>query len=279
MNTHGSGDKANLVLQEHFDPEGTGVLAIPVQEEGRHRRPDLPESEGDETTERIPKHRLNRRPRAWRTWLQVTLALCALVTVGCALGLLLPRAPETVNPATLAAPTSVVPAPATSRTPGLTALSITTTTMPPAPPPPTEEVQRVEMLPPVTRDPMPPCGPASRASLDHWLDQASQAIMAAGEREITDRDAVHILIRFESSGDPCAENLWDSNAARGTPSQGLIQAIGPTFRRWALPGFTEPFHPVDSIIAGVRYARGRYGSESSAPGVLSIRRGGSYVPY
>lgn len=123
------------------------------------------------------------------------------------------------------------------------------------------------------------CGVASYEARERWIDQASAALVWHGERPITDRAAVVVIIEKESSGDPCAINLWDSNFYAGTPSKGLIQAIDPTFERWHFPGYSEIYHPVDSIIAGVRYARGRYGSESNVPGVVGMRAGRGYVGY
>jgi SLT domain-containing protein len=65
----------------------------------------------------------------------------------------------------------------------------------------------------------------------------------------------------ESGGNPRAINLWDSNAARGTPSIGLMQTIGPTFNAYAgrfrSRGIYDPFA---NIYAGLNYAVQRYGS-------------------
>ncbi|WP_226358483.1 MULTISPECIES: transglycosylase SLT domain-containing protein [unclassified Pseudonocardia] len=65
----------------------------------------------------------------------------------------------------------------------------------------------------------------------------------------------------ESSGDPNAINLWDSNARRGDPSIGLMQVIGSTYRAYA-----DPRHnfgqrdPLSNILAGMRWSIKRYGS-------------------
>ncbi|RSM66637.1 lytic transglycosylase [Amycolatopsis sp. WAC 01376] len=132
---------------------------------------------------------------------------------------------------------------------------------------------------PPAKDSNPSCGPAKGDALDRWIAQASAALEHVGERPITDRDALRLIIAAESSGDPCAVNNWDINARRGTPSIGLVQTIRPTFDRWALPGYGDIRHPVDNIIAGVRYARGRYGSESHVPGVVGRRTGARYSGY
>ena len=94
-----------------------------------------------------------------------------------------------------------------------------------------------------------------------------------------DPAAIATIIARESGGDPDAINTWDANAERGTPSQGLMQTIGPTFEAYKLPGHDEITDPVDNIIAGVRYAVDRYGSVSAVPGVEALARGDAYVGY
>jgi tape measure domain-containing protein len=65
----------------------------------------------------------------------------------------------------------------------------------------------------------------------------------------------------ESGGNPRAINLWDSNAARGTPSIGLMQTIGPTFAAYAGPFRSRGIYdPLANIYAGINYAINRYGS-------------------
>ena len=94
-----------------------------------------------------------------------------------------------------------------------------------------------------------------------------------------DPDDIATIIEHESGGDPEATNNWDSNADKGTPSQGLMQTIGPTFDAHKLPGHGEITDPIDNIIAGVRYAIDRYGSVSQVPGVEAVARGDAYVGY
>lgn len=68
-------------------------------------------------------------------------------------------------------------------------------------------------------------------------------------------------IRMESGGNPNAINLWDSNAAAGHPSMGLMQVIQGTFN-----AFAGPFrglgilNPLANIFAGLNYALHRYSS-------------------
>lgn len=69
------------------------------------------------------------------------------------------------------------------------------------------------------------------------------------------------LIQRESGGNPMAINRTDSNAARGTPSKGLMQTIGPTFSAYALRGYDRDIYdPLSNILAGLRYIVARYHS-------------------
>jgi len=90
------------------------------------------------------------------------------------------------------------------------------------------------------------------------------------------------LIGRESGGNPNAVNNWDSNAAKGTPSKGLMQTIGPTFNAYKMPGFNNIFGPLDNILAGLRYIRATYGSIFNVQqAVGATPRGydvGGYVP-
>jgi SLT domain-containing protein len=76
----------------------------------------------------------------------------------------------------------------------------------------------------------------------------------------------------ESSGNPDAVNNWDSNAAAGTPSIGLMQVIQPTFDAYALPGYDDIYNPVDNIIAAAIYAQDTYGGLDN---VVADRCGGA----
>ncbi|MGH3916642.1 MAG: transglycosylase SLT domain-containing protein [Pseudonocardiaceae bacterium] len=87
-------------------------------------------------------------------------------------------------------------------------------------------------------------------SLDGWIAKALGLMglpqaLAPGVKKI---------IMHESTGNPHAINNWDSNAARGTPSQGLMQTIPSTFRACALPSLRDRkiTDPVANITAGVR---------------------------
>ncbi|MEY9846657.1 hypothetical protein ABH940_003744 [Streptacidiphilus sp. BW17] len=92
-----------------------------------------------------------------------------------------------------------------------------------------------------------------------WIAQA-QSILAAHGDHVPPAAAIAARAMTESSGNPSAENNWDSNAAAGTPSIGLLQVIQPTFDTYSLPGYSNIWNPVDNIIAAVRYANARYGA-------------------
>ena len=113
-----------------------------------------------------------------------------------------------------------------------------------------------------------------------WIRQAQAILAAAGvPADKMNANAIAMIIQHESGGNPNAQNNWDSNAAKGTPSIGLMQTIQPTFDSYRLPGHDDIRNPVDNIIAGVRYAISRYGSVSNVPGVVGVNSGGSYVGY
>jgi hypothetical protein len=69
----------------------------------------------------------------------------------------------------------------------------------------------------------------------------------------------------ESGGNPNAINNWDSNAAAGIPSKGLMQVIPPTFAAYAMPGYASNIYdPLSNILASMRYAISRYGNLANA---------------
>ncbi|MFH9606856.1 NlpC/P60 family protein [Streptomyces sp. NPDC017448] len=72
------------------------------------------------------------------------------------------------------------------------------------------------------------------------------------------RGLVTIAYR-ESNYRKNAVNNWDSNAKNGTPSKGLMQVIGPTFkahRAKSLPN--DPLNPAASVAASANYIESRY---------------------
>ncbi|MFC1403440.1 MULTISPECIES: transglycosylase SLT domain-containing protein [Streptacidiphilus] len=96
-------------------------------------------------------------------------------------------------------------------------------------------------------------------TLDGWIAEA-RAVLAANGDHVPSAESIKARAMTESSGNPDAENHWDSNESLYGGTYGLLQTIKPTFAQWALPGHTDIMDPVDSIISGVRYANDRYGS-------------------
>ncbi|MYW49291.1 transglycosylase SLT domain-containing protein, partial [Streptomyces sp. SID161] len=96
-------------------------------------------------------------------------------------------------------------------------------------------------------------------NLDGWIRE-SLAIMAEKKIPGTYNGIYRNVIR-ESSGNPSAINLWDSNAAKGIPSKGLLQVIDPTFNAYHVAGTSfDIYDPVANITAACNYAAARYGS-------------------
>lgn len=113
-----------------------------------------------------------------------------------------------------------------------------------------------------------------------WIAQAREILIQEGvPADQIDDKAIATIIEHESGGNPSIVNDWDSNAAAGHPSKGLMQTIDSTFNSYAVPGHTDILNPVDNIVAASRYAIHRYGSLSDVPGVVAVRHGGAYVGY
>ncbi|MGV9453624.1 transglycosylase SLT domain-containing protein [Streptomyces sp. NPDC003635] len=96
-------------------------------------------------------------------------------------------------------------------------------------------------------------------NLDGWI-RASLQVMAQNGIPGS-YDGIYRNIIRESSGNQYAINNWDSNAAAGTPSKGLLQVIDPTFQAYHVAGTSyDPYDPVANITAACNYAAQRYGS-------------------
>jgi uncharacterized protein YukE len=126
----------------------------------------------------------------------------------------------------------------------------------------------------------PPAGGPPPGNVQEWIRQAIEILRANGIN-VSEADAQRIwqIIQHESGGNPHAINNWDSNAAKGTPSKGLMQTIDPTFDGYKLPGHGDIWNPVDNICAGVNYAVSRYGSLANVPGIKAMASGGDYRGY
>jgi LysM repeat protein len=110
-----------------------------------------------------------------------------------------------------------------------------------------------------------PSGQTYTNNLDGWIKH-SLAIMAQNGIPGSYNGIQRNIMR-ESSGNPNAINLWDSNAAAGHPSIGLLQVIQPTFNAYHVPGTSfSLYDPVANITAACNYAFHVYGSIDNVNG-------------
>jgi TP901 family phage tail tape measure protein len=125
---------------------------------------------------------------------------------------------------------------------------------------------------------------ASAGGSGQWSGVAAQALAAEGEGA-TWLPLLLQRMNQESGGNPAAVNLWDSNAAAGTPSVGLMQVIGPTYARYKDPRFdTGPYaygvseDAMANITAAIRYTESTYGSLSAWGQAGGYDSGGWLMP-
>lgn len=106
-------------------------------------------------------------------------------------------------------------------------------------------------------------------------DWARQGLGIGGAFPPTESNIQKIVDRAmqESGGDPYAVNNWDSNAAAGTPSKGLMQIIEPTWESYRATYGADmgPFdknwmNPIKSVAVASRYMKSRYGYVVGATG-------------
>lgn len=101
------------------------------------------------------------------------------------------------------------------------------------------------------------------AGVAQWKPQVLQALSMLGQ-PASWLNTVLRRMNQESGGNPNAINNWDSNAAAGMPSQGLMQTIPGTFAAYAGPFAGRGIRdPLANIYAGLNYAIHRYGSLSA----------------
>ncbi|WP_051742941.1 LysM peptidoglycan-binding domain-containing protein [Kitasatospora sp. MBT66] len=155
--------------------------------------------------------------------------------------------PDGSAPVARPAPKAITPAPAAAPAPAPAAAAKAPEE--PAPAPAAEQ---------------PPAAPVTGYSDDlaGWIEQARDILRANGDL-VPSAAAIEARAMAESGGNPLAENHWDSNEALYGGTYGLLQTIRPTFDAYSLPGHRNILNPVDSIVAGVRYANATYGSFES----------------
>lgn len=113
-------------------------------------------------------------------------------------------------------------------------------------------------------------------SLDGWI---AKALGLMGLPQALS-EGVKSIIMHESGGNPNAINNWDSNAAAGIPSQGLMQTIPSTFKACVLPSLADrPItDPIANITAGVRSMIAHHGLGAVMAGGRRDARG-NYIGY
>ena len=114
---------------------------------------------------------------------------------------------------------------------------------------------------------------------EQWRDTILAALSRTG-RPSSEEGVTEQQVDIESGGNPNARNDWDSNAAKGDPSIGLLQVIGSTFRAFrdtSLPD--DQTHPLANLVAGIKYATATYGGPSSIwPTTAGYAAGGMFSP-
>ncbi|CAM5579917.1 transglycosylase SLT domain-containing protein [Streptomyces abikoensis] len=112
---------------------------------------------------------------------------------------------------------------------------------------------------PVQAAPAAPAPKVYANNLDGWIKEALDIMKAKGIPG--SYNGIYRNIMRESTGNPRAINLWDSNAAKGIPSKGLLQVIDPTFKAYHVEGTSwDIYDPVANITAACNYAAKVYGS-------------------
>lgn len=117
----------------------------------------------------------------------------------------------------------------------------------------------------IFRESEPKVNYVASKGVEQWRSLATKALQLTGQYSAANLNRLLYQMQTESSGNPNAINLWDSNAKRGTPSKGLMQVIDPTFCAYAMAPYNKNiWDPLSNMIASIRYAVSRYGSLSRA---------------
>lgn len=109
-------------------------------------------------------------------------------------------------------------------------------------------------------------GSPSGSGVQRWAGQVKQALTANGLSTSQDMvDRVLRQIASESSGNEKAVqgNIGDINNITGDLAKGLMQTISSTFNANKFPGHGDIFNGYDNLLAALRYAKNRYGSDLS----------------
>ena len=97
--------------------------------------------------------------------------------------------------------------------------------------------------------------PAPPGQVRTWIEMA----LKHGNWPMSWVNGLYSRAMQESTGNPRAINLWDSNARKGIPSKGLFQTIDPTFQAYRDPSLpNDVYHPIANTVAAIRYMLARY---------------------
>lgn len=117
-------------------------------------------------------------------------------------------------------------------------------------------------------------------SASKWKPQVKKAL-AANDLS-TSKDMVNKVIKqieTESGGDPKAKQKVKDVNSGGNEARGLMQVTPTTFSEYAHKGHTKMTRGYDGLLAGLAYAKSRYGSNLSALGKgHGYKKGTNYVP-
>lgn len=84
-----------------------------------------------------------------------------------------------------------------------------------------------------------------------WTEVIKHAARLMNVTDLSDADISKIKFKInqESGGNEYAQNNWDSNAAAGHPSKGILQYIDSTFAAYALEGHKNIWSGFDQLLA------------------------------
>lgn len=107
-------------------------------------------------------------------------------------------------------------------------------------------------------------GAPSGAGVQRWRDQVKQAL-DANHLSTSDSMIERILrqITTESGGNEKASQHGDPDGDGSGPAMGLMQTKRNTFNHYAFAGHKDIWNGYDSLLAGLAYAKARYGSSLS----------------
>lgn len=132
-------------------------------------------------------------------------------------------------------------------------------------------------------------GDPGGSGVKRWAGTVKKALIANGIKPASNYvNAWLKQIATESGGNPkIHQQIHDVNSVKGTPAQGLLQTIGPTFASFKKPGHGNILKGYDNTLAAIAYALATYGKKGMlkvigkghgyATGTSSARKGWSWV--